>query len=109
MPKPQTPKPIKGNVSIELLRGGGRERMAIINFKNILTVDFRFAAVWYRIPPISVPKEQITRMTKGEPKTAAALEVPKRARESVEREQNLQEWLQHEREQAFKRNPRLLH
>jgi hypothetical protein len=49
-------------------------------------------------------------MTKEEElKTAVALRVLERARESAEREQNWQEWLQREREMAFKRNPRLLH
>jgi hypothetical protein len=47
-------------------------------------------------------------MTKEELKTAVALKVLERARESAEREQNWQEWLQREREKAFKRNPRLL-
>jgi hypothetical protein len=41
--------------------------------------------------------------------TAVALEVHEKGQKSAEREQDRQEWLQREREQAFKRNPRLLH
>jgi hypothetical protein len=50
-------------------------------------------------------------MTKEEElKRVMAVEVlDEKIRKAAEWEQELQNWLQHEREQAFKRNPRLLH
>jgi hypothetical protein len=45
-----------------------------------------------------------------EPKIVVVLKVPdKKARTSAGHEQEWRDWLQYEREQAFKRNPRLLH